>query len=491
MVVSFKDVPASARVPSVFVEIDPSLAGVGTSIQEYRALLVGQKLAAGTVVADLLYRATGADQVGQAFGRGSILHNMAQAWFKGNRVTEAWFIGLDDAGGSVAATFTITVTGTATENGSVFLYIAGRRIVVPVVSGDVQNTIAASINTAIAASEFASELPVTAGVVANVVTLTARNGGTQGNAIDVRTNHNIGEETPAGFTVAIAAGVAGATDPTVTAAIAAMGDLQFHTIAVGLNSSAVVGAWNTELADRFGPIEQKDGHAFFAKDDTHSNLLTFASALNGRHTTVFGLKNALSSPWEIASAAMAQVAKSAQADPARPFQTLELVGILGSDPGDRFTFQERDLLLKGGVATVVTDEFGVVRLERVITTNRTNESGAASVAFLDYNTLATLSFLRFDYRNQFLSTYPRTKLASDPARFGAGQAVVTPNQIRAFSLGVFRSWEERALVEGFDQFAADLIVERSTTDANRVDILLPPDLVNQLLIGAVSLRYLL
>ena len=136
----------------------------------------------------------GVNQVGQPFGRGSILHNMAQAWFKGNRVTEAWFIGLDDAGGSVAATFTITVTGTATENGSVFLYIAGRRIVVPVVSGDVQNTIAASINTAIAASEFASELPVTAGVVANVVTLTARNGGTQGNAIDVRTNHNIGEE---------------------------------------------------------------------------------------------------------------------------------------------------------------------------------------------------------------------------------------------------------------------------------------------------------
>lgn len=489
--VTFRDVPTTSRVPFVFVEIDPSLAGVGEAIQEYRALIVGQRLTAGLVAQNLLFRATSADQVGEAFGRGSIVHNMAQAFFLSNRDTEAWFVGVDDAGGSTAGTQTITVTGTATENGTIFLYIAGRLISVPVVSGDAQNSIATNIAAAITASDFASELPVTASAATNVVTLTARNKGTQGNAIDVRVNHALGEETPAGFTLAIAVGVTGATDPSLANAIAAMGDLQFHTIAVGLNDATTIGLWNTELADRFGPIEQKDGHAFFAKDDTHGNLLTAGSALNGRHTTLVGVKNYLSSPWEIAASVAAIEAKSAQADPARPFTTLELLGIIGADVADRFTFQERNLLLKGGVATVVTDEQGVVRVERLISTNRTNEVGAPTTAFYDVNTLTTLSFLRWDFRNKFRSTYPRTKLAGDGANFGAGQPVVTPSEIRAFCLTVFRSWESRALVEGFEQFEKDLVVERSATDPNRVDILLPPDLVNQLLVAAASIRYLL
>lgn len=489
--VTFQDVPSSSRVPSVFVEIDPSLAGVGPAIQQYRGLLVGQRLAAGSSAENLLKLVTSADQVGELHGFGSIVHAMAQAWFRSNRFTELWCIGVNDAGGSTAATYTLTVTGTATENGSLFLYIAGRRIVVPVVSGDVQNTIAASIAAAIAASSFAAELPVTAGAATNVVTLTARNKGTQGNAIDVRFNASLGEESPSGFTTVVAAGVAGATDPSFSGAIGVLGDLQFHVIGSGLNDATTLGLWNTELADRFGPVEQKDGHVFVARDDTHGNLVTFGSALNHRHVTVVGIKNAEAPPWEIAASVAAVVAREGQADPARPFQTLELVGIRGSTPSDRFTHQERDLLLHNGVATIITDEFGTVRVERLITTNRLNSSGAASTAFLDVNTLLTLSFLRWDYRTQFVSSFPRVKLADDGSRFGAGQPVVTPGIVRAWSLGVFRQWEARALVEGFDQFARDLIVERSATDPNRLDILLPPDLVNQLIVAGVSLRFLL
>lgn len=491
MTVTFQDVPSSSRVPSVFVEIDPSLAGVGPAIQAYRGLLVGQRLAAGSSAADLAQRVTSADQVGELHGFGSQLHAMALAWFRANRFTETWAIGVADAGGSVAATVTLTVTGTATENGSLYLYIAGRRIVVPVVSGDVQNTVAASIAAAIAASDFAAELPVTAGAATNVVTLTARNKGTQGNAIDVRLNASLGEVTPIGTAVAIAAGVTGATDPSVAGAIGALGDLQFHVIASGLNDATNLGLWNSELADRFGPIEQKDGHVLVARDDTHSNLVSFGSGINHRHVTVLGVKNPEAPPWEIAASAAGLVAKEGQADPARPFQTLELPGLRGSMPADRFTHQERDLLLRAGISTVITDEFGVLRLERLITTNRLNSAGAASTAFLDLNTLLTLSFLRWDYRTQFVSSFPRVKLASDDARFGAGQPVVTPSIVRAWSLGVFRQWESRALVEGFDQFARDLIVERSSTDPNRLDILLPPDLVNQLIVAGVSLRFLL
>ena len=53
------------------------------------------------------------------------------------------------------------------------------------------------------------------------------------------------------------------------------------------------------------------------------------------------------------------------------------------------------------------------------------------------------------------------------------------------------SWVERALMEDLDGFKEGLIVQRNTTDPNRLDVLLPPDLVNQLRIVGVKIQFLL
>lgn len=489
--VTFNQVPSSTRVPFVYVEIDPSKASSGPTIQEYRCAIIGQKLPTTPVAAATPFLATSADQVGQAFGFGSIVHGMATAFFKSNRSTEAWFMGVEDAGGAVKATKTLTVTGPATASGTLYLYIAGRRITVGVASGDAQNAIASAINAAIAASEFAQELPVTSGVATNVVTLTARNGGTQGNGIDVRFNFQTGEAFPAGVAVAVAAGVAGATDPTLGASMAALGARQYHVLAVGLNDATSIAAVDAELALRFGPSIQLEGHAFYGKADTFGNLTTFGSALNSKHTTVVGQKLPLSPTWELAASVAAVVAFFGQADPARPFKTLELVGMVGPALADRFTLQERELLLRNGIATAIVDDAGVLRAERLITTYRTNPTGAADPSFYDVNTLLALSFIRTDVRTRFASTFPRHKLADDGTRFGVGQPVVTPKIARGFMVSLFRDWESLGLVEGFDQFEADLVVERNTTDRNRLDVLLPPDLVNQLQVTGISLQFLL
>lgn len=489
--VTFNQVPSSTRVPFVFVEVDPSRATSGPTIQEYRSALIGQKLPSTPVAENVPTLATSADQVGEAFGFGSILHGMAIAWFRSNRSTEAWFVGVEDAGGSTKGTKTLTVSGPATAAGTVFLYVAGRRIQVAVANGDSANTIAASINAAIAASEFADELPATAGVATNVVTLTARNGGTQGNSVDVRLNHLAGEVLPAGVGIVVATGVTGATDPTLGNALASLGDRQYHVLAVGLNDATSIAAVDAELAERFGPAVQLEGHAFYGKTDTHANLVTFGDALNSKHSTVVGLKAPLSPTWELAASVAAVVAFAGQADPARPFKTLELVGHVGPALADRFTLAERDLLLHNGIATVVVDDVGVTRVERLITTWQTNATGAADVSFLDVNTLLTLSFLRFDFRTRFQGTFPRHKLADDGTRYGPGQPIVTPRIGRAFAATVFRGWEGLGLVEGFDQFVRDLVVERNTQDRNRLDFLLPPDLVNQLQVAGVSLQFVL
>jgi len=492
--VSFIDVPASTNVPFTFVEIDPTQAQQGPSIQPYAMLVVGQRLAAGNSAENVLQLATSADEVGELHGFGSIIHGMAQRAFQANRFTPTWFIGIDDAAGT-AGTQTITIVGTATAAGTINVYIANRRVQVAVASADTATVIAAAIVSAIAASSFASEIPMTAGSVLGVVTLTARNLGTQGNLIDVRLNVNQGETLPAGVTsAAIAAGVTGATDPTLTAAITAMGDKQFHTIAVGLNDTGASSTFSTmgaELLDRFGSVRQLDGQAFYCREDTVGNLTTLGGTVNDHTQSIFAWNLALSPPWEVAAAAAAVVARFGMDDPARPFQTLELPGIGGPVLADQFTLGERDILLGNGLASLKVDDFGVVRIERAVTTFQTNSAGASSTAFRDVNTKLTLSFLRYDFRTQFATRFGRFKLANDGTRFGAGQAIVTPKIATAFAVNIFRQWEDRGLVEGFKQFTRDLVIERDAADPNRLNILLPTDLVNQLRVGGVSFKFLL
>jgi phage tail sheath gpL-like len=103
--------------------------------------------------------------------------------------------------------------------------------------------------------------------------------------------------------------------------------------------------------------------------------------------------------------------------------------------------------------------------------------------------MLTLQYLRFSLRNRFASRYPRHKLANDGTRVGAGQAVITPKLGKAECLAWFREMEELGLVEGFDQFKNDLMVERSGSDANRMNFLVPPDLINQFIVGAANLQF--
>jgi phage tail sheath gpL-like len=126
-----------------------------------------------------------------------------------------------------------------------------------------------------------------------------------------------------------------------------------------------------------------------------------------------------------------------------------------------------------------------------VTSYQTNSYGLEDVSYLDVTTPATLSYIRYATRVRITTKFPRHKLADDGTRFGPGQKIVTPSIIRAELLALFTQLEEQGLVENFDQFKADLIVERNATDRNRLDVLAPPDLVNQLILFAEQIQFIL
>ena len=69
-----------------------------------------------------------------------------------------------------------------------------------------------------------------------------------------------------------------------------------------------------------------------------------------------------------------------------------------------------------------------------------------------------------------------------------GTPAVDPKLIKCHLVGRYRAQEAAAIVEDTAGFADALIVERNATDPNRVDILYPPDLANQLNVQAVLFR---
>jgi phage tail sheath gpL-like len=167
MSISFNSVPSNLRVPFVAVEFDSSRAQQGPALLTYKALLIGQKLAAGTPSADTLYKVTNVDQVIALAGRGSMLHRQALAWFASNKSTELWIGVLADNGAGVAATGTIVVNRQRprpARSRSTSAASASPSASTPATPHDRdRDAIAAAINANL-------DLPVTAGVVGSTVT---------------------------------------------------------------------------------------------------------------------------------------------------------------------------------------------------------------------------------------------------------------------------------------------------------------------------------
>lgn len=494
MAISFIQVPIGVKVPGNYVEFDTSKAIQGLSIQPYAALMIGQRLAAGTKPAGQQDLVTSIAQGGTFYGRGSMLFHMLSAFIGQNSgLNELTAIALDDDGGGVKAAGSYEIVTAPTAAGTLSLMVGGIRYRVAVAATDTEAAIITALIALINADTDRHVDALVNGANADQMDLTARHAGEVGNDLDIRENFFRGEVLPEGVTstiIAIGVSVAGTANPVITPAITAMGEKQFNVIAIPYSDTANLGLMQTEMQDRWGPIRSNDGHVIYARNESFSDHSTFLDGRNNEQESAFPIAGPTPT-FQWAANIAALVAEHGQIDPARPFQTLGLTQVLAPRDNEQFDFGERDLLLKAGASTYNVDSGGIVRIERIRTTRIENEFGALDEALADLNPKLTLSFIRFDYRIMLALKYPRHKLADDGTRFGPGQAIVTPKILKVEAVARFRLWETAGLVEGAAQFKRDLIIERSATDVNRADHLLSPDLANQLRVNGVQIGFLL
>lgn len=485
MSVSFNHIPSGIKVPLFYAEMDNSMANTATG--DLKTLIIGQ-MTSGKAEANTPVLVSTDSAGKELFGRGSMLARMNSIYRKNDSVGEVWAIALKDSSSAAGASGSFTITGEASAAGTLCLYVGADRVQVGVAVNDDPAAIAKAAAEAINAKQ---DLPVTAAAEEGVVTLNAKNKGSCGNDIQLAVNwqgYAAGEELPEGVAVAVTAMAGGSGTPDLDDLDGLMGDEAYDFIIFPYADQASLDVMKNIMDDntgRWSYARQIYGHVYTAMRGTVSELQTFGATRNNQHETIIGVEpDVPSSAIEVLAAYGAQNAAKIAIDPARPTQTLELVGVTSAPKGKRFVLSERQTLLSNGIATQYT-ESGYMRVERAITSYQTNTFGDDDNSYRDSETLHTLAYVTRQLRSCITSKYARYKLANDGTRFGAGQAVVTPSIIRAELIALYSKLEKKAIVENADLFAENLIVERDDDDPNRVNVLLPPDLVNQLRIFAV------
>jgi phage tail sheath gpL-like len=468
-----------------------------------RALLVGVMTAAGSATHDVAVPIGSQAMADAHFGAGSELSRMFQAYYSNNFANEVWALPVAEPTGGAPGTGAITITAAPTAAGTIHLYIAGTHIPVNIATTDTVSDIATAIADAIttATADGIPTLPVTATAAAGVVTLTSVFKSVNANEITVSLNYygtRGSEFTPIGLGITLPATgllTGGVGTPVFSNAISNIQKEAFEFVAMPYTDSNSLVAWDQEYGftdtGRWGWNRQQFGMVFSAKRDTYDNLVLWGQGNNSAVETVMGFEQTTLSPmFECAASYAAKAQRALVNDPARPLQTLALNNIKACPLQDRFNWGELNTLAAGsGIAIQAVGSDGQPMILREQTCYQTNLYGAPDDAYELVTTLETLATLLRNQKYAITSKFPRSKLADDGTKFGPGQAIVTPGIIKAELVNEYQIDMWNGLVENLAAFKANLIVERDPNDPNRVNVLYPPDLINQLRVFAVLAQF--
>ena len=468
--IAFASIPASIRKPGKYFEFNTALAVRTLPGNRQKTLLIGQRLANGTIAANTPVDVFSDVDAATYFGRGSIAHLMARAALQANPYLALTMMGMDDAGAGVAASATVTLANAATSSGVLTLQVGDQYVQIAIASGDANTVTAAALNAQIAKQP---DLPVTATVASGVVTLTAKNKGTLGNGIKL-----FAATTTTGQTVTATSMSSGATDPTLATALAVVFAAGHDILISAWNDQTNLTALRTHLDSVSGPLEQRGAIGIYAHVGTLSAATTLAAGVNSGRITCGFVPAAYENVFEVAAAYGAVIAS--EEDPARPLNTLPLTGIMANPLANRSSRTEQENLLYNGVTPTEVGPGDIMQIVRAITTYTLDPQSVPDISLLDLTTIRTLDYVRKACRERIALRFPREKLSERTAA-----------KVRSELLDVLVKLEELEIVEHVADNAAGLIVERDLQDPNRLDAKIPCDVVNGLHIFAGRIDLLL
>ena len=477
--ISFPNYPSTNRVPGVYFDISPSQAN--SAQQNLPALLIGQSLAGSKAAAGMPVISQGATADAALCGQGSMLARMAAAFRAQNLYSTLWLLPLADDPAAVAATGSVTYSGTAAAAGTLPLYVAGQRLFVAVAPGGPGAPLPRRV-APLAATMPGLPVTAAAGTTAGQVVFTAKNLGAMGNDFDIRLAYlgaAGGEQVPAGITAAIAPMSGGATNPSLALPLAALSNLPFEVVIAPYTDAASLAALQNLMNDQSGRwsyTQQLYGHCYTAFRGTLGQATTLGLSLNDQHVSVLPISGTPTPMDELAATLGAAVSASVNADPAQPLADIPL-GVLAPPVVNRFVFADRNALLYEGMSTYKVDQGGQVYTERLVTTFQTDPSGAPDTSYLDAETMHTLGYCARDMISYLQATFARRKLVDNAVKIPGGSNLVNPALIAQAAINRYRYQESLGLVQQSAVFAQQ--IQSVNAGNGQVSLQLPFILVNQ------------
>ena len=425
--------------------------GLPANIQ--KVLLVGDISSAGTLAANKPTAVSSEQEAISLAGAGSVLMQMYKAAKKAWKYAQITLLRHAEVTGS-AATWAFTFAGTATKPGKVSVicngveYAAGVKTdnldtvaVDPDDCGKVAVNLAEVINntpdapfTAVATlddsiptgevvltakckGEYVANGTFTTGSGSSERTFTVRGG------LSVYVKSEAAGITVGGDSYVVSDGSVkaspGVGDVDLATALAAAFPERYHIIVSPVNDATNFGYLREHLDSAAAPLEQRGQRAICAMvSATASSAASVAIAKNYERLHIAAVKNKINATvWEIAAGLGAIFASNSK--PNIPMNGVAIPGLAIPDVEDKWSGEEQDTLLNGGVIPLV-EEDSMLCIVRAVTT-RTKNSGAewnklndtGVIASLDYFRDCILAMHKSKYKNKVIHAFLADALNED------------------------------------------------------------------------------
>lgn len=480
MTVTVSAVPITTRKPGSYFDINTAAAKLGLPVTADKIVLIGTQASTATATAAELVQVFSDSEARTYFGDGSPLALMVAALLEqAPYLSEVWVCPLDEEGAATAASGTITIAVSSLTAGTLVAWIGRHRVQLGVSADDADSDIATALAAAINAD---ASLPFSAAAALAVVTLTAKVKGTAGNDWTWAA-----EYSGTGLTATIVQPSGGATDADIQDALDVIVNDEFQIYVVEYNDATSLDALVTHLDTQTGAIEQQDSIGVFSAQDTLSTVTTLASGRNSGLLSSPYMRGTRTHPYEVAAQYAAAIA--AEDDRARPLNFVELVGVVApDDPTDRLSRTEQESCLSNGVAPLMEGPAGSVQIVRSITTYVQDAFGSDDDTLLDVQTMRVLFYVRYALRTSFQREFSQVKVADEAKT----PNTTDPTKIKQFILGkLYQLEQDVGYLEGVEDHADLLVVERDSTVVGRVNASIPADIVDGLHVFAASVDLIL
>lgn len=258
----------------------------------------------------------------------------------------------------------------------------------------------------------------------------------------------------------------GANNAELVNALASVAGTHYQVIISPFADDKNANALRTHLEAVSAPMEKKPAIGVLGFRGTMAQGTTYTEKINSERISCAWYKGAVEPNALIAAGYGAVIAK--EEDPAKPLNTLEIKGLAPVVPTQNPLLTEVNQALFHGLTPITVVNYRV-RIMRAITTYTKSATNTDDPSYLDLTTIRTLDYARKAIEQRIELRFPRAKLSNR-----------TPPKVRSEILDVLYRLENLEVIENVDAHKAKLLVQRNPQDPNRLDTVIPSDVVNGL-----------